>query len=72
MKFTLDDNTVDDIVRQSLVEHAMFLLQEYNDPLEFIGTKAELFSALCTSIEYYSSREQWEDFKEMTRGKKVE
>lgn len=37
-------------IRQDLEEHAMILLEEGNDPNEFIGRKAQLFASFCDVI----------------------
>jgi len=59
-------------IRQDLEEHAMMLLQEENDPQEFIGTKAQLFASFCDVIQYYSTPKEFEEFVKRTKGKKVE
>jgi len=59
-------------IRQDLEEHAMMLLQEENDPKEFIGTKAQLFAAFCVVVQYYSTPSEYADFIKRTKGKKVE
>jgi len=63
---------LEECTRQSLEEHAMFLLKEGNDGCEFIGEKAALFSSFCKVIKYYSTQEEFELFVAKTKGKKVE
>jgi hypothetical protein len=47
------------------------MLKGGNDKYEFIGNKADLFASFCRVIEYYSTREQYEEFVAKTKGKKV-
>jgi len=73
MKITVDiTDQLDDLLREDLEWHALWLLEEGNDKHEFIHKKAELYSALVKVIEYYSSRSQFEQFLEKTEGKRVE
>lgn len=71
MKVTVDID-VHDIVLQDLKEHASYLMKEGNDPHEFIGKKALLFTSLCVVIEHYSRPSEWEEFVKETEGKRVE
>ena len=73
MKIEVDiTDQVDELVRQDLEEHALYLLKEGNDKHELIMRKAQLFSAFCTVVEYYSTRDQFKCFLNKTKGKRVE
>lgn len=63
---------IDEIIREDLEWNALQMLKEGNDKYEFIGNKAQLFSAFCEVIKYYSTKKQYEEFVAKTEGKKVE
>lgn len=64
MKITVDitEQSVDQIIREDLIWHALTTLDPDNDPHETEANKAYLFASLCKVIEFYSDKEQWRAF----------
>ena len=53
---------VDEVVRKELICHALRMLRDDYDEFESTESKAEEFSAFCRVIQFYSDRDQWQDF----------
>ena len=60
---------LDDIIRKDLVDSALNMLDpEYRDTFETLDNKARLFSSLCEVIQFYSTRDEWDQFLELVKG----
>lgn len=62
---------VGDIIRKELQWHILNMLEPDYDIFESLENKAELFSALCKTLEFYSTCSEWEEFSEKLKGKEL-